>query len=436
MMRLGAGSTSLFLIVALAGPGCSDDGDAGQASGETGGSGGESSGTPQTTTGSGSSTGLAESSGGDSGSSTGTSDDGPQPSGPDHAIDPAVPGPYPVGVMTIEFEDPTREGGRSLVTEIWYPATDDAIGMDTVTYEVEDIFTPDAIEVLGNDLSSQLVTAAVRDAPMRNDDGPYPVVFFSHGSGGIRMQSTYYTVDMASHGYVVVSTDHVGNTLSDIIVAGDLTTEDLIASLGNRPTDLFFIREELELLDEDDALAEMMDFDHVGVTGHSFGALTSIRWMAQGADVDAVVAQAPPGMQVTWLSIGTPLADFTTPLQLQVGGVDGTTPPSDAAEIWDEASSPRARMTLSNAGHFTFSDMCSLDPQDIAAVAKLGVADALDDGCTEENTDPEVAGATIRHYGIGFFNVYLRGSTPTMDLLTQEAGEALAGDLVTWESDL
>ncbi len=429
-MRLEVGPTSLFLTFALAGLGCGDDGGAGQgsASSDDGGSGG-------TTEAQSTEPRASMGSDGSDSSTTGV-DQGPRPSGPDNAIDPSLPGPYPVGVMTIEFVDPTREGGRSLVTEIWYPATDDAIGMDTVTYTVEDIFRPDAIEVLGNDLSSELVTTAVRDAPMRSDDGPYPVVFFSHGSGGIRMQSTYYTVDMASHGYVVVAPDHVGNTLSDIIVTGDLTTEDLVASLGNRPDDLFYVREELELLDDEDPLAEIMDFEHVGVTGHSFGALTSIRWMGLGADVDAVVAQAPPSMGVTWLTIGTPLADFTTPLQLQVGGVDDTTPPADAQSVWDEASSPRARMTLSNAGHFTFSDMCSLDAQDIAAVAELGVADALDDGCTDANTDPAIAGATIRHYGIGFFNVYLRGSTPTLDLLTQGAGEALAGDLVTWEAEL
>ena len=436
MVRIGLTSGSVLLSLAVAGlPGCSDDGDPGQAEETSGGTGEQTTG-PSPSTGVVDSTGADGSEGGES-SSTGDDSDGEtQPAGPENAIDPAVPGPYPVGVTTLEFVDPTREGGRSLVTEIWYPATDDALGMDTVTYAVEDIFRADAIEVLGNDLNSEIVTTAVRDAPMRGDDGPYPVVFFSHGSGGIRMQSTYYTVDLASHGYVVVSTDHIGNTLSDIIVTGDLTTADLLESVTNRPTDLFFVREELEMLDEGDPLAALLDWDHVGVTGHSLGALTSLRWMAQGADVDAVIAQTPPSMDVNFLGIATPLADFDIPLQIQVGGVDATTPPEDADTVWDEASAPRARMTISNAGHFTYSDMCSLDADDIAAVAKLGVADALDDGCTEDNTDPAVAGATIRHFAIGFFNVYLRESTPTLDLLTQEAGEALAGDLVEWEAEL
>lgn len=434
MMRIGLKSSSFALsLTLLAAPACGDDGDGGQAA-ESGGAqtGTDSvSGTSETTT-----SEHEGSSGGDE-TSTGDTPDGPQPSGPDHAIDPSVAGPYPVGVTTIEFVDPTRDGGRPLVTEIWYPATDEAIGMDTVTYEIPDIFRQDALDVLGSDLTSQLVTNAVRDAPMRSDDGPYPVVFFSHGSGGMRMQSTYYTVDMASHGYVVVSTDHIGNTLSDLIVTGDFVTADLLESLGNRPQDLSFVREELELLESTDPLAEIMDFGTVGVTGHSFGALTSLRWLGQGADVDAVVAQTPVGMDLAWIGISATLDEFTTPLQLQVAGNDLTLPPPEHADtVWDAASEPRARMTLADAGHFTFSDMCSLDPADIAVIEMFGVSDALDDGCLDTNTDPAIAGAAIRHFGIGFFNVYLRGSTPTLDLLTQEAGEALAGDILEWEAEL
>ena len=434
MRTLGLNSTSLLIALALVGaPACGDDGGGEQGSEGTetsGGSTGDSSSTGGTTE-PGTTTGAGESSSSTSGDTP--SDTGP--AGPDSAPDPSASGPYPVGVLTVEFVDPTRDD-RPLVTEIWYPATDEAIGMDTVTYDVEDIFRPDALEILGNDISSSLVTTAVRDAPMRSDDGPYPVIFFSHGSGGIRMQSTYYTVDLASHGYVVVSTDHIGNTLSDIIVTGDLTTADLFESLNNRPDDLSHIREELELLDDSDPLTEIMDFERVGVTGHSFGALTSLRWMGLGADVDAVVAQAPPGMNVNWIGVSDPLSSFDTPIQIQVGGVDATTPPSDAETVWEEASTPRARMTISNAGHFTYSDMCSLNAQDIEAIAALGVADALDDGCTDDNTDPAVAGEIIRHYGIGFFNVYLRDSAPTLDLLTQEAGDALAEGLVSWEADL
>src|SRR5436190_6928268 len=46
-------------------------------------------------------------------------------------MEPRQPGPYPVGVTTTVFVDPSRtdaatKESRTLVTEIWYPATDDA----------------------------------------------------------------------------------------------------------------------------------------------------------------------------------------------------------------------------------------------------------------------------------------------------------------------
>src|ERR1051326_5910902 len=49
-------------------------------------------------------------------------------------FDPLKPGPYPVGVTTTVFvdhsrTDPATKEARTLVTEIWYPATDDARGL-------------------------------------------------------------------------------------------------------------------------------------------------------------------------------------------------------------------------------------------------------------------------------------------------------------------
>ncbi|MEQ1738187.1 MAG: hypothetical protein ABL886_17515, partial [Rhodoglobus sp.] len=98
--------------------------------------------------------------------------------------DPAVRGPWQVGVMTIEVVDPARPT-RPLTVEVWYPAR-----------------PADGAE-LDQQLGIQL--SAVRRAAPEHRGAPFPLIGFSHGNSGIRFQSVYLTEHLASHGYVVVA---------------------------------------------------------------------------------------------------------------------------------------------------------------------------------------------------------------------------------------
>jgi predicted dienelactone hydrolase len=367
-------------------------------------------------------------------------DPGEPPAGPDAAPDPSTMGPFAVGVRTVELVDPermTQTGApRPVTVEIWYPAGDEARDAEPEVYSIEEILRPEVLADLGVSLDVALPTEAARDAAPRADYAPYPLVLFSHGSSGVRMQSTHLTVALASHGYVVAAPDHYGNTLSDAILEGGQSEETLLQAFADRPIDLRVVLDHMQALPEGDPLAAVVDAHTVGVAGHSFGALTAVRWIGLGGEADAVVAQASPAMDLTWLAISDPLASFDTPLMLHVGGLDTTTPPADAESVWVEASAPRSRLTLQSGGHFTFSDMCLIDRDALQAVAAAGVFDALDDGCAEANIAVDVAFPVLRHYAIGWFNLHLRGSTPTADLLTQDAGRMLAGDEVTFELEL
>jgi predicted dienelactone hydrolase len=362
-------------------------------------------------------------------------EDADAPAGPNAAPEPSAWGPFPVGVQTWVLHDDTRgdDAPRPILTEVWYPATDAALDGETVTYRIEDILRDDALALLQEDVHVELRTEAVRDAPVRLTDGPYPVVFFSHGSGGIRAQSTYLTVHLASHGYVVVSPDHDGNTLSDLLVDGGQPSEVLLQAFQDRPLDLDFLYDHLAALPADDPVRSAIDLDRLGVAGHSFGALTSIRWMGLGANVRAVVAQAAPSMDLVWLGLTKTLSEFDAPLMLHVGGLDTTTTPADADSIWVEASPPRSRLTLARGGHFTFSDMCSLDAETIVGAANIGVPESIREDCGPGRTPADLAAVVMRHYAIGHFNAYLRDSPPTLERLTEAAGIELAGDEVLFE---
>ena len=56
---------------------------------------------------------------------------------------------------------------------------------------------------------------------------------------GIRWQSTFYTVMLASHGYVVLSPDHPGDTLQDAFDLGD--DPPLTDSYAARELDVAFL---------------------------------------------------------------------------------------------------------------------------------------------------------------------------------------------------
>src|SRR5713101_1984604 len=108
------------------------------------------------------------------------------------AYDPFIRGPFPVGVRTGQAIDTTRQD-RPLPCEVWYPAAVQYAGQD-VAAATQDTFPvlPDVPPVR---------QAAVRDAVAH--PGVYPLIAFSHSSGGHRRQSTFLCTHLASHGYMV-----------------------------------------------------------------------------------------------------------------------------------------------------------------------------------------------------------------------------------------
>src|SRR5262245_10742139 len=110
--------------------------------------------------------------------------------------DPNVDGPWLAGVHTVELHDASRN--RTFSVDVWYPAEPDG---SPNRYDPESMFG----------------TLASIDTPARRDATPaagtWPLIIFSHGFGGIRFQSYFITERLATHGFVVVSPDHPGNTL-------------------------------------------------------------------------------------------------------------------------------------------------------------------------------------------------------------------------------
>ena len=68
-------------------------------------------------------------------------------------------------------------------------------------------------------------------------------------------------------------------------------------------------------------------------------------------------------------------------------------------------------LQVRGGGHYTFSDICTLDLGRLAAELDFGPAEeALQDGCSPDNLEWATAIALVNHYTTAFFNLHLRGS--------------------------
>jgi predicted dienelactone hydrolase len=354
---------------------------------------------------------------------------------PEYAPDPAAWGPFPVGVTTTSLELYDHEGHpRSIRIEIWYPTTDEFRDGPFESINFYEDAPPD-LKPLVEEFKDQLPDIEVevtRDTPPRRGDGPYPLVIFSHGAYGIRFQSVFFTVPLASHGYVVASIDHTGNVLYDLLAADGYNLDDMVLSALDRPTDAILTTTLMTTKNETpgDLLEGMIRPEAIGISGHSFGGFTSLLVSMLDPRIKAAVPQSPAS---GFLGVmGWDLAEFPVPVMLQGSTLDGTLDPTvELTPAYGKLPAPKFYFELKEGGHFTYSDICRLDLLYIAN--SLGIKDAdnaLNDGCADYNIPTEIAHPMINQFAIGFFNYYLRGSTGSLEYFDAGAAEMYTDELV------
>jgi predicted dienelactone hydrolase len=129
--------------------------------------------------------------------------------------------------------------------------------------------------------------ARKRDVPLRvylpAGTAPAPVILFSHGLGGSRAGSAFLGEHWAARGYVAVFLQHPGS--DDSVWKNEPVRERMpslkqAASLDNfllRVQDVPAVLNQLELwnAEKTNSLAGRLDLNRVGMSGHSFGAVTT-----------------------------------------------------------------------------------------------------------------------------------------------------------------
>ena len=302
-------------------------------------------------------------------------------------------GPFAVGTFDLAIQD----ASRPLAATIWYPALNPNKAEEKVTYKYG------SYPVDGH---------ALLNATPDGSKGPYPLIVFSHGNGGLRFQSLFLTEHLASYGFVVIAADHPGSNLNLAALIGAAKPEsqaDFDTNYALRPLDVLREIAQAEQLNATGgALAGIIDTNTVAVSGHSFGGYTAMaaggarlnfdalsQWCGSPdpalvpknvcfmKDSAAAIAKTR-GLTATPVGLWPPttdprikaivalapwnapvfgkdgLAAVTVPTLIMVGTKDMTTiPERDAYAFYNQIGSPQKTLvTFDDGNHAVFVDSC------------------------------------------------------------------------------
>lgn len=204
---------------------------------------------------------------------------------------------------------------------------------------------------------------------------PEPVLLFSHGLGGSREGAVYLAKHWTARGYVVVCLQHPGSDDSvwRSAKAGDrlaamqraASAENLLLRAGDVPA----VLDQLQRWNAESshALVGKMDFSRVGMSGHSFGAMTTQLLAGQTlvgksfsdprVKAALVMSPSPPRLG----DRNRAFANLELPCLLMTGTLDdspiGNTRPEDRRLVFPALPpGDKYELVLDKARHGAFSD--------------------------------------------------------------------------------
>lgn len=301
-------------------------------------------------------------------------------------------GPYPVGVRTVTLDVPPPAAPRQV--EIWYPAVPGSeAGLAPAMYESLEALPAELVDPIREafpELNSEITMRAWRDLPA-SQDGPFPIVLFSHGFGGFRQANSMLCSGMASWGFVVASTDHLERGLADVAIPGTFPGDD---------------RDELDLIAMIDLLEELgstagdpfegiVDASRVASTGHSAGGGASFA-ILEDPRIDTVIGFAGGGGSTN---------PSNKPVMLVAAAGDIAVTQEQLRSAYAALAGPKRLVVVAETGHNSFTDQCP-GIRELGGLASLPLPippDLVrlgDDGCTYREYPAEDAWAIFQHFAV------------------------------------
>ena len=220
-----------------------------------------------------------------------------------------------------------------------------------------------------------------RDIPVRvylpANTAPEPVILFSHGLGGTRTGSAFLGEHWAARGYVAVFLQHPGSDDSvwkDEPVRERMRAMKQAASLDNfllRVQDVPAVLNQLEIWNaaKTNPLAGRLDLKKVGMSGHSFGAVTTEAVSGESSPmggqtftdsrIRAAIAFSPSSPKTG--SAAKAFGSVKIPWMLMTGTKDvapiGDTDVASRLAVYPALhGAPKYGVVLHNAEHSVFTD--------------------------------------------------------------------------------
>jgi dienelactone hydrolase len=254
-------------------------------------------------------------------------------------------GPVAVGVTTLDLGSAGPVLGERSAT-VFYPADSARLtGHPRFSYaEAETL--PTALRGI---LPAKYNTVTAVDAfagPQASTRGPYPVVLFSHGYGGERLQYSTLLAGIASWGYVVVSADYLERGLAAQALQSTVKPS---AAQDSTVMQASLSAVTLASADPGSPLNGVADVRRVATVGHSAGGETAFNALALPA----------VGTAVGWAPVAPSGTPSSKPVMLIVAQGDAVVPPATVRRTYQSFRGPKALVVISGEGHNTYTDICA-----------------------------------------------------------------------------
>ncbi|MFB7669517.1 alpha/beta hydrolase family protein [Kitasatospora sp. NPDC056138] len=334
---------------------------------------------------------------------------------------PEPTGPHQVGTVELHLVDTSRpdpDAGpgqfRQLMASVWYPARGDVDRYPRApwmpagalqAFLASGGFPPDAA----------LLTSGHEGAPVHRTGQGLPVVVYSHGAGSHRSDHTVIVQELASHGYVVVTVDHIGDALSQLpdgrVVTPAMDIQHTLYAV-DYATDIRFVLDCVEQLaaghnpDAEhhplpDGLCAAIDTSRIGMFGWSKGGTATAcvmladRRVRAGLSLDGPMQPGPKQPTIT--------TDLDRPFMMMTARFTRAQDPN-VALFWSHLKGWRLNVQADGATHQSYGDTQVLIPQ----MAKLiGMSDQQLKAWIG-TLDPARAVKIQQAYPLAFFDQHLR----------------------------